>query len=194
MDDRRGGPNQANAHSQNRGQAPNNSRGGESGAIVRSSARDEGQGTDILVLIDHLEDILNNGTRVPFSSRVMVEEEDLLAVVDQLRLSLPQELKQARKVVQDRQRIITDAQAQADSIVTTARNRAEYILTEQGLTNEAKVRSEEMLRKAKDNVKRVTGEVDVYALGMMTELETLLQDHLDRVQHAKRALTEDRDG
>lgn len=190
MDDRRGGPNQTNAHSRTRGHAPapNTNRGGS--AVPYANAGDEGQGTDILVLIDHLEDILNNGTRVPFSSRVMVEEEDLLAVVDQLRLSLPQELKQARRVVQERQRIITDAQAQADSIVTTARSRAEYILTEQGLTNEAKVRSEEMLRKAKENVKRVTGEVDVYALQMMTELESLLQDHLDRVLHAKRALTE----
>lgn len=190
MDDRRSGPNPANAHSRARGHAPNNNRGGA--AITHSAAGDESQGTDILVLIDHLEDILNNGTRVPFSSRVMVEEEDLLAVVDQLRLSLPQELKQARRVVQERQRIITDAQTQADTIVTTARSRAEYILTEQGLTNEAKVRSEEMLRRAKDNVKRVTGEVDVYALQMMTELESLLQDHLDRVQHAKSALT-DRD-
>lgn len=190
MDDRRDGPNQTNARGQGQGQGlgANNYRG--SGPLTHSSARDDAQGSDILALIDHLEDILNNGTRVPFSSRVMVEEEDLLAVVDQLRLSLPQELKQARKVVQDRQKIITDAQAQADSIVTTARSRAEYFLTEQGLTNEAKVRSEEMLRKAKENVKRVTGEVDVYALGMISELETLLQDQLDRIQHAKRAITE----
>lgn len=148
-----------------------------------------GQPADILHLIDRLEDLVTNGTRVPLSSRVMIEEEEFLAVVDQLRLSVPQEIKQARRVVQDRQKIITDAQAEAEKILSVAKERAEYLMNEQGLVNEAKARSEEILRQAKDHAKRSMGEVDVYALQILTQLENLLQQSLQQIQQAKTVVT-----
>ena len=148
-----------------------------------------GQPIDILLLIDRLEDLMNNGMRVPLSNRVMIEEEEFLAVVDQLRLSLPQELKQARKVVQDRQKILTDAQAEAEKILAVAKERAEYLMNDQGLVNEAKARSEEILRQAKDNAKRTLGEVDVYALQMLTQLENILSQDLEQLKQAKLAVT-----
>lgn len=148
-----------------------------------------GQPIDILLLIDRLEDLMNNGMRVPLSNRVMIEEEEFLAVVDQLRLSLPQELKQARKVVQDRQKILTDAQAEAEKILAVAKERAEYLMNDQGLVNEAKARSEEILRQAKDSAKRTLGEVDVYALQMLTQLENILSQDLEQIKQAKLAVT-----
>ncbi len=148
-----------------------------------------GQPIDILLLIDRLEDLMGNGMRVPLSNRVMVEEEEFLALLDQLRLSLPQELKQARRVVQERQKIITDAQAEAEKILVVARERAEYLMNDQGLVNEAKARSEEILRQAKENAKRTLGEVDVYALQMLTQLENILGQDLEQIKQAKLAVT-----
>lgn len=147
------------------------------------------QPVDILLLIDRLEDLVTNGMRVPLSSRVMVEEEDILAVVDQLRLALPQEIKQARRVVQERQKILADAQAEADKILTVAKERAEYLMHEQGLVNEAKARAEEILRQAKDSAKRSMGEVDGYALRLLSELEAVLEEDLERIKHVKSAVT-----
>lgn len=148
-----------------------------------------GQPIDILLLIDRLEDLMNGGMRVPLSNRVMVEEEEFLALLDQLRISLPQELKQARRVVQDRQKIITDAQTEAEKILVVAKERAEYLMNDQGLVNEAKARGEEILRQAKDNAKRTLGEVDVYALQMLTQLENLLNQDLEQIKQAKLAVT-----
>ncbi|MDI3339854.1 MAG: ATPase [Sphaerobacter sp.] len=141
-----------------------------------------------MVLIDRLEDLISNGMRVPLSSRVMVEEEEALAIIDQLRLALPQEIKQARRVVQERQKIITDAQAEADKILTVAKERAEYLMHEQGLVNEAKVRAEEILRQAKDKAERSIGEVDGYALRLLSELEAILEQDLERIKHVKSAV------
>lgn len=141
--------------------------------------------TDLAQLIDRLEEIISSGTRVPFGNRVMVDEDEVLAIVDQLRMAMPQEIKQARRVVQERHQIITDAQAEADKILRVAKERAEYLMNEQGLINEAKARSEEILRQSKDHAKRSMGEVDVYALQMLTRVETVMQESLAQIQKAK---------
>lgn len=140
---------------------------------------------DILQLVDRLEELVTAGMRVPLSNRIMVEEEEFLTIIDQLRLSIPQEIKQARRVVQERQQVITAAQAEADKILSVAKERAEYLMNEQGLINEAKSRSEEILRQAKDSSKRSMGEVDVYALQILTQLEQVLQQNLQQIQQAK---------
>lgn len=144
-----------------------------------------GQPIDILLLVDRLEDVVNNASRVPFSSRVMVEEDELLTLIDQLRLALPQEIKQARRVVHDRQKIITEAQGEAEKILSVAKERAEYLMNEQGLINEAKARAEDVLRQAKEHSKRTMGEIDVYALQVLTQLESILTEQLQEVQQAK---------
>jgi vacuolar-type H+-ATPase subunit H len=135
--------------------------------------------------VDRLEELVTAGMRVPLSNRIMVEEEEFLAIIDQLRMSVPQEIKQARRVVQERHQILTDAQGEADKILSVARERAEYLMNEQGLVNEAKARSEEILRQAKDAAKRSMGEVDVYALQMLTQLEHVLEQSLQQIQQAK---------
>lgn len=143
------------------------------------------QNADLLFLVDRLEELISTATRVPFSNRVMIEEEEFLAIIDQLRLAVPQEVKQARRVVLERQKVITEAQAEADRILSIAKERAEYLMNDQGLVNEAKARSEELLRQSKDQAKRSMGEVDVYALQMLTQLENVLQDSLQQIKQAK---------
>ena len=82
---------------------------------------------DILYLVDQLEELVSLGKRVPMSRRVMVEEEDFLALVDQLRVALPNEIKQAQRVIKERERVIGEAQDEASRIVQSARERAEKI-------------------------------------------------------------------
>lgn len=140
---------------------------------------------DILELIDRLEDMVAQGSRVPWGRKIMIEEDDLLTLIDQLRMAMPQEIKQARRVVQDRQKIIADAQHEADKILSVAKERAEYLMNEQGLVNEAKARSEEMLRQSKEHSRKSMQEVDQYAHQMLTQLERVLHDNLHQIQQAK---------
>lgn len=155
----------------------------------RANTKQAAQSSDILSFVDRLEDLVGNGTRVPLSNRIMVDEEEFLSAIDQLRLSLPQEIKQARRVVQERAKILSDAQAEAERIVSIAKERAEYLMNEQGLVNESKARSEEILRQAKDSAKRSMGQVDVYALQILTQLEEILEQDLQQIKHAKTAVS-----
>jgi vacuolar-type H+-ATPase subunit H len=144
--------------------------------------------SDILQLIDRLEEIVAHGSRVPWGGKILVDEEELLTVVDQLRMSMPQEIKQARRIVQDRQKIITDAQAEADKILSVAKERAEYLMNEQGLVNESKARSEQILRQAKEQSRQSMSEVDNYAVQMLTQLERILEENLSQIQQAKEVM------
>jgi vacuolar-type H+-ATPase subunit H len=145
---------------------------------------------DLNELIDRLEELMVRGSRVPLTSRVMIEEAEALALLEQLRRALPREIRQARRVLQERQKIILDAQMEAQKILATAQERAQYILSEQGIVNEAKARCEEMLRQAKEQARRARSEVDLYAVDLLSRVEEVLQESLGRVQHIKERITE----
>jgi len=144
---------------------------------------------DLNELIERLEEVITRGSRVPLTNRVMVEEAEALVLLEQIRRSLPRELRQARRVLQERQKIILEAQMEAQKILSTAQERAQYIMSEQGIVNEAKARCEEMLRQAKDQAKRAKGEVDLYALELLSRVEEALQESLSRIQHVKDQVT-----
>jgi cell division septum initiation protein DivIVA len=148
--------------------------------------------TDILQLIDRLEEIVASSSKMLWSGKLMIEEDELLEVIDQLRMAMPQEIKQARRIVQDRQKIITDAQAEADKILSVAKERAEYLMNEQGLVNEAKARSEEILRQTREQSRQSMAEIDQYAAQVLTQLERVLEENLDQIKRARESV--DRQG
>jgi hypothetical protein len=141
---------------------------------------------DILYLVDRLEELVGIGKRVPFSGRVMVEEEQFLALVDQLRIAVPNEIKQAQRVIKERERIISESQEEAAKILETARKRAEYFVSEQGILNEARQQSEELLRQVEERRNRSKSEIDDFALAQFTKLEEAMREGLEIIDNAVR--------
>ena len=146
---------------------------------------DEGA-VDFLYLVDRLEELVGVGRRFPFSGRVMVEEEEFLALVDQLRETVPQEIQQARRVIRERQEIIGEAQQEAGKILELARQQAEYIVSQQGVLNEARQRGEELLRQVEIEHRRSIGKIDQYALQQFSRVEEAMQDGLNIIMEAIR--------
>ena len=146
--------------------------------------------TDIMELIDRLELQVTEGKRVPLSNRIMVEEEEFLALIDLLRQAMPAEFSQARRVIQDRQQIVLSAQSEAEKIVGTARDKAEYLISEKGLTAEARYRSEDYLRQGRETSRRLMTEVDGYARRVLDDVERVMKENLADIERAKSALAE----
>ena len=138
--------------------------------------------TDIMELIDRLELQVTEGKRVLLSNRVLVEEEEFLALLDQLRQAIPVEFSQARRVLQERQQIVLEAQAEATKIVNTARDKAEYLISEKGLTAEARYRSEDYLRQGRESSRRLMSEIDSYAKRVLDDVERVMKTNLDDVE------------
>jgi hypothetical protein len=146
----------------------------------------EDEPDDVLVLLDRLEELVGVGRRMPFSTRVMVEEEEFLGLLDQIRAAVPREIRQAQRVVEDRSEIITDAQHEAAKILDMARSQAEYIISEQGVLNEARQRGEEYLREVETERRRSMGQIDEYALQQLGRVEEAIQEGLNLVMDALR--------
>src|SRR5207247_10890961 len=75
---------------------------------------------DILYLLDQLEEVLGGGSRLPLTSRTLVDEQEILDILDQIRVSIPDELKAARRLTQERDQVLADARAEAERILVDA--------------------------------------------------------------------------
>ena len=154
---------------------------------------------DILYLVDQLEELVGIGKRVPFSGRVMVEEEDFLALVDQLRVAVPNEIRQAQRVIKERERIIGEAQDEAARIIRAAQDRAEIMVSQSVILAEARQRGEEILRQAEEEQQRTRGELDVFILEQlqlvedavrrgMAVMEDAVEQTLETIEGARNAV------
>lgn len=133
---------------------------------------------DIFYLLDRLEELVSLGKRVPFYGKVMVEENEFLALVDQLRIAVPNEIKQAQRVIRERQTIIAESHEEAARILDAARKRAEYFVSQEGILNEARLKGEQLLQDAHDRRNRVMGEIDAYALEQFDKVEEAMRNGL----------------
>jgi cell division septum initiation protein DivIVA len=130
---------------------------------------------DIQFLIDRLDGMMQQSRRSFIGGKVQVDESEMQQIIDQMRASIPNEIKQARRVLQERENIIKSAQDEAEQIVTFARQQAEYLTSEHGLLQEAKVRSEGVIREANDQKEMVINEARHFALEAIISVDSVLE-------------------
>ena len=137
---------------------------------------------DLQYLIDRLETLVTNAKRVPISGRLMLEEQDLADLIDQMRTVIPEEVRAARKVLRERDAVISEAQQQADEILKTAHEQAEMLLDQQGLLAEAQHRANQYMEEVEAAAgERIQG-ADDYARQVLTQLREQLGRHLRTIE------------
>jgi len=142
----------------------------------------------VLSLIDRLEALVNAGTRVPLTSKALIDEQEFLELVDQLRVGVPDEFRHAKRVSQDRDRVISQAQSEADKLLSSAREHAEQMVQESDIVRIAQQRAVEMLGEATAEASRMRAEADHYAMEVLEGLENELNRLLASVRKGKAAL------
>jgi len=128
-------------------------------------------------LIDELEDALAEGRRVPFSGRLMVDEERILDIIDRMRVAVPEELKQARRVIGEQERLLSEARAQV-----------QQAMEEQGLLAAVEAERARMLAEAEREAQAVRAGADDYAGQVLEELEQRLARLSASVQNGLKEL------
>ena len=141
---------------------------------------------DILYLVDRIEAIINAGQKVPFSSRVVVDEHETMDVLDQMRVVIPEEIKSARRVNQDRERITQQADAEAARILHDAVERAAQMVRQDQAVIEADRQAEAILRRADQQAEEIRAGADQYALEVLRALESHM---LKTVETVRRGIT-----
>jgi vacuolar-type H+-ATPase subunit H len=124
--------------------------------------------------IDRLEYLIAHSRQIPLTRTVVVDQEEVLACIDDLRLSLPDEIKQARWTLQEQQRLLSEAQAEAARTVSKAGERAQTMIGQHDLVKRAEKQAEAMLREASVKAEETRRAADRYASEVMQSLESQL--------------------
>lgn len=122
-------------------------------------------------LVDKLEDMIEGGPAIPITGKVMLNREDLLDMIKEIRLKLPDDLKQAKWITQEKQRIIIEAQKQAEAIIKETDVRLKREIEQHDITLEANRRAAEIISAAQKNAKDIRLGAKEYADRLLSDLE-----------------------
>lgn len=138
---------------------------------------------DILHLIDRLEEILNESRPIPLTHSVLVDEDRILDLIDQMRVAIPEEVKKAQQVLSQRDRILAQAQEEANRTLALARERSEQLVERDAIVAEANSRAEQIVREAHSSIDTIRSDADQYALDVLTRLELELERFQGQVRN-----------
>ncbi len=147
---------------------------------------------DIIFLVERLESVVANGKRLPLTNNVVVDQATALDLIDQLRVAVPEEVRQAKRVNQESERILEKAQEEADRIVARAQEQAAFLIEERELTRAAEVRSQEIVAEGHRDADEIRRGADEYAASVLVRLEGECVKALQSIRHGIEMLDERR--
>jgi F0F1-type ATP synthase membrane subunit b/b' len=143
---------------------------------------------DILALVDRLENLANEGWRVPFTVKTVINETAFFDIIDQMRVSVPEEVKRAGELLEDRERVLAAAAEDAERIRQEARQKAERLVDEHEITAAARAEAERIKTQAHQQADQFRKEAEDYALDALSDLESRLTSLLRQTSNGLTAL------
>ena len=126
---------------------------------------------EIFTLLEAIEDILEKGKTLPFTDKCIVEKNELLDCIKEIRLNLPDELKQAKWIREERERIMAEAQKDAEDIVKEAENRIISMIDEHEITKKAYQKKNEIIAQANEMYREYSKDANRYADEILGNVE-----------------------
>lgn len=146
---------------------------------------------DILHLIDRLEELFNQSRPIWFTHNVIVDEDRMLDLIDQMRVAIPDEVKKAQQVLAQRDRILAQAQEEANRTLAIAREKSEQLVERDAIVQAAQARAVEIVEQARNDIRSSRQEADEYVIESLRRLEMELERSLTQVRNGIRLINED---
>lgn len=143
---------------------------------------------EVLDILNDLEELIEEGTRVPLTGKVIVDGDELLDYIDRIRAILPDEIKQAKWITREHQRIINEAEKEAEKIVVGAQEEKSRIADESEVVKVAQAQAEEIVTRAQNVAMEIKGGAANYAEDVLIHLEKSLERFLQEVREGKEEL------
>ena len=135
-------------------------------------------------IIDEMENLLLEAARVPFTNKRVIDEDDLGRLIDELREVLPGEIMDANRIIAERQRILEDAQKEAQGIVDQGKNYIHKLTDENAITRHANEQAGDIIQQAQREARELKGDALAYADDVFGYLEENLAKALDIVRQS----------
>ncbi|MHB1276674.1 MAG: ATPase [Candidatus Humimicrobiaceae bacterium] len=140
---------------------------------------------DALEIIDKIEGLLDKSKKVPFTSNIMISENEIYEMLDELRNVLPEEFRQARWIVKEREGMIEESKRQSERIVREAKERSEMLVNETEILKNASRKAENLLSIAEAKSRTIRLEAEDYADEKLAGLEAALHKILAALEKGR---------
>ena len=130
----------------------------------------------VLELLEEIEEIVDTAAGFPLTGKIMVDSQELLEIVREIRAELPDEIQQAQWIKNERQRILDDAKTQYEAVIDDAQKQADTLVENNDITVKAKLRAEELMKVTEDTAKQLK-------IGTYDYLDSILYNFQGKMEH-----------
>ncbi|MGB4437822.1 MAG: ATPase [Sedimentibacter sp.] len=134
---------------------------------------------DILNLLERIEDIVEEASKFPLSNKVMIDKDEILDVINEVRLKLPDEINRASWVAKERQRILSEAQSEADELIEKMQDQQKYLIEDNEITKQAQKYANQILQDAE----RKANDMKIGAYNYSDEILSKLQEKINEINN-----------
>src|SRR3954451_10112576 len=145
---------------------------------------------DVLVLIDKLDDLVHNAKAVPLTDQVRIDREEIYDILDQMRATIPEEIKQARWIVKERQEMLAEGKREVDRLLAEAREQAVRGGSQTEVVKIGERQAEDIVDDARREAREARLEMEDWADSMLASLEVNLDRFLVAVRRGRERLHE----
>lgn len=143
---------------------------------------------DILHLVDRLEELFNESKPIWFTHNVIVDEDRMLDLIDQMRITIPEEIKKAQQLLAQRDRVLAQAQEEANRTIALAREKSEKLVEKDPTTLAAQAKAEQIVAQARQESDQTRRDADEYVIQSLIALQAELEKSMNQVKNGILAL------
>ncbi len=148
---------------------------------------------DIQHLVDRLEDLIDEGRHIWFSKYTLIDEEHALEIIDQMRISVPEQVEKASRLINQRDRLLAQANEEATRVVQIARERSDEMVQRDAVLQTAQNRAKNIIEQARREADAIRAEADGYVLEVLKNLEDQLMRNLTVARNGMAKVVEERE-
>lgn len=140
------------------------------------------------MLIERLGELVRDARSMPLSSSALVNRQEVLDIIEQLRSSMPSELTRARSILRDGEEVLERAGMEAQRVLERARQERERLLSKTEIVQAAAREADRLVAEAESTAKRIRAEAEAYVESKLANFEVVLQKTLQAVERGRKRL------
>ena len=142
-------------------------------------------------LLGELDAVMDRAKSVPFSTdKCIVDSEELNRIVEDIRINLPQEIRQAKAIVAERSTIVAEANKEAQDVLNKAQERARALVNQEAIYKEAKEKAEKLRSAGEEQANEILRGTFVYSDNILLQTEDAVNQNLETIRQARKNLRE----
>lgn len=145
---------------------------------------------DLLGLLNEMEELIENCARIPMTRKVLVDEDRLLDFLDRIRTTMPDEIRQAKWIIQEREKVMADSKREAARILEDAQKEIEKRAEESEVARQAQLVAEEIVRKAEAIAREIREGARAYADDVLKSLAENAARVVEQIEQGREELKE----